>query len=433
MDPFQQQPRPHDDHQDATEDDANDVNTHEPRGGGATLPLVSLSQGVRHQTQMQNLPPQGLIYPSILGQYLNSRSSADQTMSQNAGLAAFPPTIVSQQRETQTTTFNTHRLQLQLQEHQQPNESHEVNPWSLYEGTNIATACAAANAEGEGHDVDDATSTHSEESEKKRRRRASNRLIAWQSRERKRIELEALQERKEDLESRNVGLRTENENLRSIIQRLQHMQSARLLPPQSAAAGVPIDSVMTHVSSNSGVLNAMSLLNQYQHQQHMVQDMRARRLRVQLKALFSSSRSQHLQELLLSSELNRQQLSDFNQPNSALNQLQSYSGLLGQTNFVPLFRNNTASPSLASASAQFIQRPDLFAFSGRDLPNESVSDTSPYYVQRVRKEYSDDSNEEEPGLTPLKKRQRRQTQREGGDGSTLPSAANRNENEDTRS
>jgi hypothetical protein len=59
------------------------------------------------------------------------------------------------------------------------------------------------------------------QAEEKRRQRASRRLTAWQSRERKRIEIEVLQERKTELKGRNEELTRENEQLQLVINHLK--------------------------------------------------------------------------------------------------------------------------------------------------------------------------------------------------------------------
>jgi len=103
--------------------------------------------------------------------------------------------------------------------------NHAIDPWFLY-GGNIAAACQATNAVVDVHhrtkDEEKAV-----EDEEKKRQRANSRLTAWQSRERKRIEFEVLQERESELKKRNQELQQENEKLKIIIDSLKTNATTR--------------------------------------------------------------------------------------------------------------------------------------------------------------------------------------------------------------
>jgi hypothetical protein len=89
------------------------------------------------------------------------------------------------------------------------------DPWFLY-GGNIAAACLATN-----ESVVYTRKAETDSDRDKQRQRASSRLTAWQSRERKRIEFEVMQERKAELTQRNNEIRTENDEMKRLIQRLK--------------------------------------------------------------------------------------------------------------------------------------------------------------------------------------------------------------------
>jgi hypothetical protein len=88
---------------------------------------------------------------------------------------------------------------------------------TLY-GGNIAAACEAANLEAAKKQGE---SSQAKDDENAQRRRAASRITAWQSRERKRIEMEVLQERKAELTCRNSDIRSENEQLRLLIEKFR--------------------------------------------------------------------------------------------------------------------------------------------------------------------------------------------------------------------
>jgi hypothetical protein len=91
-----------------------------------------------------------------------------------------------------------------------------LDPLAMMYGGNIAAACKATNqcvTEGKEQELD--------ANEEKKRQRASNRLAAWQSRERKRIEFEVMKERKAELEKQNEDLKRENEQLGRVIQQVK--------------------------------------------------------------------------------------------------------------------------------------------------------------------------------------------------------------------
>jgi hypothetical protein len=133
-----------------------------------------------------------------------------------------------------------------------------LDPWALY-GGNIAAACRATNSsvtEQEAHKGDD-IDTDAE----KHRQRASSRLTAWQSRERKRIEFEVLQERKEELNERNLRLERENEHIKVLIEQLKAApdlfgtDAVNLYSPRFAPhAGSPLVANRTNISSGSALL-----------------------------------------------------------------------------------------------------------------------------------------------------------------------------------
>lgn len=112
--------------------------------------------------------------------------------------------------------------------------SDAAGPWGLY-GGNIAAACVAANEEVVKRRSEGVTE---DEDQERKRLRDSSRLIAWQSRERKRIEMEVLRERQTQLQQENQELRKENEQLQSIIQWLKSViQASSAEHPRTAAAG----------------------------------------------------------------------------------------------------------------------------------------------------------------------------------------------------
>jgi hypothetical protein len=90
----------------------------------------------------------------------------------------------------------------------------------MYSG-NIAAACEAANQEvvqkHNDHPKDD--------DEEIQRKKAASRIVAWQSRERKRIEMEVLQERSAELTRRNAKLKSENDRLKLLIAHLKAVAS----------------------------------------------------------------------------------------------------------------------------------------------------------------------------------------------------------------
>jgi hypothetical protein len=94
--------------------------------------------------------------------------------------------------------------------------------WRLY-GGNVAAACLATNdtvVKREGRGPEGNEKQQQQQDEEKRRQRASNRLTGWQSRERKRIVIEVLQDRKTALKGRNEELNRENEQLKLVINHL---------------------------------------------------------------------------------------------------------------------------------------------------------------------------------------------------------------------
>ena len=94
------------------------------------------------------------------------------------------------------------------------------DPWSLY-GGNIAAACRATN-EAVVHERQE----EADDDKEKQRQRASNRLTAWQSRERKRIEFEVMQERKVELTRKNAELTKENTQMRLLIRRIKALNDS---------------------------------------------------------------------------------------------------------------------------------------------------------------------------------------------------------------
>jgi hypothetical protein len=95
----------------------------------------------------------------------------------------------------------------------------------IYAG-NIAAACEAANQE--------VAQRHKEPShddnEEIQRKKATSRIVAWQSRERKRIEMEVLQERKAELTKRNAILTSENKQLKLMIAHVKAVPSNAFTP-----------------------------------------------------------------------------------------------------------------------------------------------------------------------------------------------------------
>jgi hypothetical protein len=104
-----------------------------------------------------------------------------------------------------------------------------IDPWFLY-GGNVAAACQATNeVAGTSHQYSSKdeeqrsrkVAIEEEVNDEKVRQRAHSRLTAWQSRERKRIEFEVLQERQTELKSRKVQLQQQNNYLKQVIENLK--------------------------------------------------------------------------------------------------------------------------------------------------------------------------------------------------------------------
>jgi hypothetical protein len=94
-----------------------------------------------------------------------------------------------------------------------------IDPWAFY-GGNIAAACLATNdavVERERGTEGNEEQQQDGKTEENRRQRTNRRLTAWQSRERKRIEIKVLQERQSELKGRNEELNRENEQLKLVI------------------------------------------------------------------------------------------------------------------------------------------------------------------------------------------------------------------------
>jgi hypothetical protein len=119
-------------------------------------------------------------------------------------------------------------------------EDDVIDPWDVYGGnSNIAAACRATNEE-----VQTAKQDNAVEHDEKQRQLAAGRLTGWQSRERKRIMMEATQERKDYLTQKNAELRTENEHLQNSIKQIKE---ARRL----GSGGVTTRAAMNHHPSLS--------------------------------------------------------------------------------------------------------------------------------------------------------------------------------------
>lgn len=112
----------------------------------------------------------------------------------------------------------------------------------LYKG-NISAACVATNTARVQQQKQDRTKTPQNDEEKaaddkQRKQRATNRLNAWKSQERKRIEFEVLQERQAELEWRNKDLKKENDKIRQIIQDIKaaakNKRPYRISPPAAS-------------------------------------------------------------------------------------------------------------------------------------------------------------------------------------------------------
>ena len=137
--------------------------------------------------------------------------------------------------------------------------SNIYDPWAMY-GGNIAAACQATNdfvqeqsiqqgAGGGGGE--DGGQVENAVDDEKQKQRASSRLIAWHSRERKRIEFEVLQERKDELTGRNASLKQENERLKLVINYLKsggtphntlgHLHAARAGSTTTATAPTSVN------------------------------------------------------------------------------------------------------------------------------------------------------------------------------------------------
>jgi hypothetical protein len=98
----------------------------------------------------------------------------------------------------------------------QQSQANGFDPLAMMYGGNIAAACEATNqsvSEGKDQELN--------ADEEKKRQRASNRLTAWQSRERKRIEFEVMKDRKAELTKRNEDLKMENEQLGRVVQQIK--------------------------------------------------------------------------------------------------------------------------------------------------------------------------------------------------------------------
>ncbi len=104
-------------------------------------------------------------------------------------------------------------------------------------GGNIAVACKATNAEVAQKSKEASVSGN----EENQRKKAASRIVAWQSRERKRIEMEVLQEWQVELARRNDDLKSENERLRLLVERFKsataNPEKQAVLPPSNSLSG----------------------------------------------------------------------------------------------------------------------------------------------------------------------------------------------------
>jgi hypothetical protein len=119
----------------------------------------------------------------------------------------------------------------------QPAVTDTMDPWGFYVG-NVAAACLATNEAivkrgergTEGKEEPQQQQRKDEQAEEEKlRQRASSRVIAWQSRERKRIVIEVLQERQTELKGRNHELNRENEQLKLAISHLKKKAATKRL------------------------------------------------------------------------------------------------------------------------------------------------------------------------------------------------------------
>jgi hypothetical protein len=332
---------------------------------GDTVKSVASAVDQLSQARQMMQYAQGMVLSSeVLESYLQVRRARDHV---NANIAA----------AAITPTPHAFSLQQQLllnaqQQQQQPRLSaHVVDPWELYGGTNIAAACAAANEEGEGRDKFQGDSN---EGDQKRR------VAAWQKRERKRIELEELQERKEELIRRNEELQIENMHMRTLIERAKTQHQARVHPSYP----------LLHQRVNQPNIEAqpVSLLPDVLALDNTNRLMMQRRLQQDALSLVMASR----QELLARHLQGRSQSNPMLPP-----QLQAHSRLLSPPSISQI-------PTTFSSSAQFLQqRPDLLAFAGRDLPYESFSNTTSPFPEDSKESRRSKTDGSDSPLPPKKR------------------------------
>lgn len=154
-----------------------------------------------------------------------------------------------------------------------------IDPWGLY-GGNIAAACQATN-----ESIKDGQQDEANLDEEKKRQRAHNRLTAWQSRERKRIEFEVMQERKTELTRKNDELKKENEQLKLVIQRLKAAKQYGEPSSFGNAASLQVTPMHAHAV-------AMSNIAARQQQEDLFNILHNNRMRRDLPQLVTSS-NQH--------------------------------------------------------------------------------------------------------------------------------------------
>jgi hypothetical protein len=178
----------------------------------------------------------------------------------------------------------------------QASTSDKFDPWAFY-GGNVAAACLATNdavvepqrTEGTGED------------EEKKRLRANSRLTAWQSREKKRIEVEFLQERQAELKGRNEDLQKENSQLEHVIDRLKAakqlgVSAHQLVVPQHTATSAlrlpPMNQNASSAALNpSTATSSAANLARIQHTENLLFSYLGFAAQRDLPRLLSSSRS----------------------------------------------------------------------------------------------------------------------------------------------
>ena len=235
---------------------------------------------------------------------------------------------------------------LQQQQQQSQQAADGFDPFAMMYGGNIAAACAATN-----QSVTESKEQELDAGEEKKRQRASNRLTAWQSRERKRIEFEVMKDRKANLTKQNEDLKRENEQLQRVIQQVKEAKRIQVLRGGAA-------SPRQTTPANHHAVAASNFSKMLQQQQDKMRlSLSVSSMRRDLPHLMS------IQDCSVFSSLPAARLlpHDANAP--------YIQQRVGATTFAPLERQQHLEHQLHHALAQFgANVPDFASASGRGAP-----------------------------------------------------------------